>query len=315
MIEPSSTRWRFGLFLPAVFCTLLWGSAFPAIKIGFQLFSIGADDTFSKVLFAGIRFALAGAAVLAFMPLLGRRRFAPRRSLIPNLLLLSLTQTGLQYALFYISLAHIAGSKGAMVKSTTVFFTVIFAHFMFKTDRLTKSKIVGCAIGFAGVILVNLSGPLDGYGSFSFQGEGLMLLAAISSGIASPITKRIAERGGDPILATGWQLLTGGSLLLVCGLLGGGYLGHISLKGIVLLIYLVFLSAASFAVSSTLLKYYPASRVAIYNFLIPVFGTLLSGLFLHEDVLRLRNLLALILVSGGIALVGHRKLPEKAARL
>lgn len=298
---------RFGLFLPAVFCTLLWGSAFPAVKAGYALFAIGADDTFTKVLFAGVRFALAGAAVLLFSRLSGRKRVLPRRDLLPDVFLLSLTQTAVQYALFYISLARISGSKGAMINATAVFFSVIFAHFMFKADRMTAGKAIGCALGFAGVILVNLAGGLDGYGGFSFGGEGLMFISAMCTGVSSPITKRITERGGDPMLATGWQLTIGGSMLLLLGLGGGGRFAAISPAGVALLAYLIFLSAAAFTVWSILLKYYPTSRVAVYNFLVPVFGTLLSGLFLHESVLSVRNLFALVLVSGGIALVNHKR--------
>ena len=48
----------------SIFCTALWGSAFPCVKLGYELFNIGVDDTFSKILFAGWRFFLAGILVL-----------------------------------------------------------------------------------------------------------------------------------------------------------------------------------------------------------------------------------------------------------
>ena len=46
--------------LLTLICCFLWGSAFPVVKIGYQMFSIGASDTASQILFAGIRFTLAG---------------------------------------------------------------------------------------------------------------------------------------------------------------------------------------------------------------------------------------------------------------
>ncbi len=49
--------------LLASFCALLWGSAYPAIKLGYELFAVGADDTPAKMAFAGLRFALAGLLV------------------------------------------------------------------------------------------------------------------------------------------------------------------------------------------------------------------------------------------------------------
>lgn len=52
--------------LTAMLCCLLWGSAFPSIKIGYKLFAIKASDTGSQLLFAGIRFALAGGHLQGF---------------------------------------------------------------------------------------------------------------------------------------------------------------------------------------------------------------------------------------------------------
>ena len=48
----------------AVLCTVLWGSAFPSIKLGYELFQIDASDTWSKLVYAAVRFTLAGVLVL-----------------------------------------------------------------------------------------------------------------------------------------------------------------------------------------------------------------------------------------------------------
>ena len=71
--------------------------------------------------------------------------------------------------------------------------------------------------------------------------------------------------------------------------------------------YLVLLSAVAFSLWTTLLKYNPAGRVAVFNFLIPLFGTVLSVLLLGEDTLQPRILGALVLVCAGIALVNYKK--------
>ena len=54
--------WKSGI--AAVFCCLLWGSAFPGIKIGYRLFAVASEDIGTQILFAGFRFALAGVLVL-----------------------------------------------------------------------------------------------------------------------------------------------------------------------------------------------------------------------------------------------------------
>lgn len=50
----------------ATLCCLLWGSSYPAIKSGYELFQIATDDIPSKVVFAGYRFLFAGALLLLF---------------------------------------------------------------------------------------------------------------------------------------------------------------------------------------------------------------------------------------------------------
>ena len=107
----------------------------------------------------------------------------------------------------------------------------------------------------------------------------------------------------DPLILTGYQLFLGGSLLLVTGCLQGGSLGQISGKGVLLFAYLVFISAAGFGIWTLLIKYNEVTKISIFNCLTPVFGTLLSGIFLSEDILKMKNLLALLLVVAGIYLV------------
>lgn len=59
----------------ALLCCFLWGSAFPMVKTGYQMFSIGESDTASQILFAGMRFALAGILVIIFGSIIAKNRF------------------------------------------------------------------------------------------------------------------------------------------------------------------------------------------------------------------------------------------------
>lgn len=296
-----------GILWGAVLCTLLWGSAFPGVKIGYELFAIDGDDVFQKLLFAGTRFALAGGAVLLYARLRGVKGLALRRENLGGILMMALLQTGLQYMLFYIGLSHTSGSRGAMITGSAVFFSVIGAHFLFPDDRLTWVKAVGCAVGFAGVILVNLSGGALPGGGVSFRGEGLMALSAMCTGLAAPYSKRLTKMGLGPEMITGWQMFLGGGGLLLAGVLGRGWLPRVTPAGLALMFYLAALSAVAFTLWTELLRTHPSSGVAVYNFLVPVFGTLLSGLFLKEQVLTVRNLTALALVCVGIILINRKK--------
>ena len=114
------------------------------------------------------------------------------------------------------------------------------------------------------------------------------------------------------MIITGWQLVVGGVILLLVGRIGGGHFSQVSPKGIALLGYLIFLSAAAFTIWTILLKNFPVGKVTVYNFLTPIFGTLLSGLFLGESVFQVRNIVSLLFVCIGIVLVNFVKLPKES---
>ncbi|MGN1031637.1 MAG: DMT family transporter [Butyricicoccaceae bacterium] len=292
-----------GLLFPALLCTLLWGSAFPSVKSGYLLF--GVEDTFTKFLFAGFRFTGAGIAVLLVARLLMKRSVRPRRQQWKGILALGLVQTTLQYVFFYVGLSNTTGVKGSVLTATTTFISVILAHFLFRDDRINAVKAIGCIIGFVGVVVVNL-GTGDLGGGFRFTGEGFMMISAAAAAFGALISKVVAK-GEDPMLITGWQLTFGGGILLLMGAAGGGHFSNVEPKGIALLCYMIFLSAAAFTIWTMLLAKYPVGKVTVYNFLVPVFGTLMSGLILHEAVFTPYNLCALVLVCIGITLVNRVK--------
>ncbi|MGO4391330.1 DMT family transporter [Variovorax sp. M-6] len=315
MPPPSPPRLadRKVVFLLALFCCLLWGSSYPAIKNGYALFGIAAGDIASKLVFAGWRFAFAGLALLAWAALGGKavRGLAPRAW--GQIAVLGLTQTTLQYVFFYVGLAHTSGVKSSIMNATGTFFSVLLAHFLYRNDRLSHGKALGCAVGFAGVMIVNLGGGLGGLPALDFTllGEGFVVIAAFVLAAASIYGKRISQ-GIDPIVMTGWQLAIGGAALLAAGYALGGRLTGFTLASSALLAYLVLLSSLAISIWSLLLKYNRVSLVTAFNFMVPVFGALLSAAFLGESILEWRNGLALVLVCYGIWRVTQER-PAAAA--
>ena len=91
-----------GLILGCLVCCALWGSAFPCIKIGYGLFGIPAHDSASQLLFAGLRFTLAGMLVIVGMSVAQRRPLVPQARDIKPICILSLFQTIGQYFFFYL---------------------------------------------------------------------------------------------------------------------------------------------------------------------------------------------------------------------
>lgn len=301
--SPSFFADRRGLIILATLCCLLWGSAVPAVKFGYGLLGLPPGDTAALLLFAGIRFTLSGLLLLGYGVLSGRPvLLAPKR--LGEVALLGLGQTAVQYLCYYIGLAHTTAVKTSIMSSSLVFFSVILAHFLYVNDKLTGRRILGCLLGFAGVVAINLSlGPLDA--SFSLKGEGLLLVSTFAGTLAAIYGRRLS-RDMDATVMTGWQLLLGGLTLTALGLAGGGHFERFSLEAGALVLYLAAASAVAFAVWSLLLKHNPVSNVAVFNFEIPVFGVIVSALVLGESIFEWRNLVALVLVVAGIWLVTTR---------
>lgn len=293
------------IFICAIIATFLWGSAFPAIKIGYELFEIPSEDIASKILFAGIRFTAAGIIVTIFNTVIHRGLILPKKGQLKGMLLLGFIQTTLEYIFFYISLIYLSGVKGSILNSIGNFFAVILAHFCFKSDRMNITKLIGCILGFGGVVLCCIGGGSVDM-SFTFMGDGFILIAAFCFALGSVITKFITA-DADSVMVTGINLSFGGILLVIIGLVFGGHLSVPSFLAFAMLVYLALLSSVAFAVWAQLLKYNPVGKISVYCFLNPVFGVILSGIFLGDEFLNINTLLALILVSLGVYIVNRPK--------
>lgn len=297
------------VFLLASFCCLLWGSAYPAIKNGYALFAIDPTDIPSKMVFAGYRFLFAGLLLL-LMALVTKRDLSLNGKRVREYITLGLTQTSIMYIFFYIGLAYTTGVKSSIMNATGTFFSVLLAHFIYHNDRLSGAKVLGCLIGFVGVMVVNFNRSLLDF-HFTLLGEGFVVIAAFIQSAATIYGKKISQKV-DSVVLTGYQLAIGGAALVIGGYASGGALTGFTLTSSALLFYMVLLSSASFALWTILLKYNRVGLVTVFNFLIPVFGTVLSAIFLGESILEWKNVLALVLVCGGIWLVTREPKAAKA---
>lgn len=289
----------------ATLCCLLWGSAYPAIKNGYILFNIATNDIPSKFVFAGYRFIIAGVILLIIAQKYGKKIFYISRKNISSLFLLGIIQTALQYIFFYIGVANITGVKSSIMNSTVTFFSVILAHYIYKNDKLNMQKVIGCIIGFIGVMIVNFNNDLLKF-SFSFRGEGFVIIAAFIFSIGAIYGKRLTK-SIDVMVLTGYSLFIGGIILMLLGILCGGRVYNFTMTSSLILIYLALLSSAAFSLWNLLLKYNKVGPVSVFNFLTPIFGAILSAIFLGENILEYKNIIALVLVCLGIRMVNKEK--------
>ena len=162
----------------ACVCCLLWGSAIPLIKTGYRLMQVDSADTASQIVFAGVRFALAGILVLIFASISERKVMIPDRTILKYAVPVCLAQTVCQYFFFYIGVAHTSGVKGAIITGLGNFIAILLSCFIFRKERMTGRKMIGCILGFAGVVVINLMGNSLDVG-FKLTGEGFILIAQL----------------------------------------------------------------------------------------------------------------------------------------
>lgn len=307
-----NTKEKFMQKLPVVFagalvCSLLWGSAFPCIKIGYRMMHIAGDDSASQILYAGLRFTLAGLLVILIGSIGKRTVLLPKGKAWGKVLVLSMFQTVGQYVFFYIGLAHTSGVKSSIIIGTNAFVAILVASLIFRQERLTLRKVAGCMIGFAGVALVTLGGAgMDLH--MSFAGEGCVFLSTIAYAVSSACFKIFAKTE-DSFLLSGYQFLVGGIIMSITGIAMHGTVQGFTVASTALLVYMALISAVAYTLWGILLKYNPISRVAVFGFMNPVIGVILSALLLGEgeQAAGVKSILALVLVSIGIWIVNGTK--------
>ena len=303
------------VLLIAFFCCALWGSAFPMIKIGYQQFGITESDPGAKLLFAGVRFFIAGILAWAAGSLSARKPLLPEKGDFKRIAVLSLFQTILQYAFFYIGLSHCTGVKSSIINGSGAFVVILLTTLVFRMEKLTPKKLIGCILGFAGIFVINLGGDLSG---FAWNGEGFIFFTVLSYACSTIFIKKYTARGASPVMLSAYQFVFGGIVLAALGLALGGAneQWQISGAGIGTLLWLSFVSAAAYSLWAVLLKHNPVSRVAVFGFLNPVCGVLLSAILLDEQgqAFSWQAVAALLLVSLGIFIVNFEKKPAPGGK-
>lgn len=281
----------------ASFCCAFWGSATPFIKMGSELM-VPNQAISSTLLFAGVRFCFSGVMIIFFGSIFQRKIMMPKACSLGKIVWVGMFQTVIQYVLFYIGVANTTAVKATLTTGCSSFSAILVATLLFRSEKLTFRKVAACLIGFIGILFVHFDG-LDL--TMNFFGDGFVFLATISYGVSASLMKRYSSEENTTVIS-GYQFLIGGLIMALIGLLMGGNIvvsGWISWS---ILLYLALVSAVAYSLWSILLKYNPLSKVAIYGFMTPVFGVIISQCMLTEQggVALWRLFSALALVSVGI---------------
>jgi len=261
----------------AITACLLWSTAFVGVKYGLQ---------FAKPFgFAGIRFMISGLILLPFCGSI-RHYLKTVKGHFISILMVSLFQTFLLYAFFYVGMTMISGAVAAIVIGASPLTIAITSHYVMPDDRMTPVKTLSLLLGLAGVVIISLSRqPWQTQGFSEFIGVVILLGAGISSALGNISVARKRYKI-DPILLNSSQILIGGAMLFTVSLFVEGLPQMIyPPKFYLVLLYLSVLSAIAFSIWFGLLRRPKAkvSELNLWKFIIPVCGAILSWVLLPGE--------------------------------
>ncbi len=293
-----------------VLISILWGSAFPVIKLIYAELGVKSVSVPARIFLASLRFLIASAILLLVSFAMFRRQLLVKKEYIPRIFLLGFFQTILQYIFLYVGMANTSGSKGSILTSTLNFFLIIICHFYYKDDKLNLRKSLGLILGFSGIVLANWDKGMTW--TFNLNGEFLLILVGVVSAIGYFMAKELS-REVHPVIITTWQMIIGSLALLIIAsmFMKPGDIVHITVKGWSLIIYSGIISSVIFPIWYSVLKYNKAGEITIYKFIVPISGTLISSWIVPGEIIPSAMPAALILVTAGIVTVNYsRKTPK-----
>jgi drug/metabolite transporter (DMT)-like permease len=265
--------------LPAALATIyvVWGSTYLAIRV--------MVETMPPLLSAGVRFAVAGAAFLAFL----RLRSGPQRVRVTRAQLAGAALIGTLLCfggngLVTVAERDVPSALAALIIGAVPLWVIVMrsAH----GDRVPRNTLAGVLVGFAGLAVLLLPGDRPGDAPL---GWSLVVVAASISWAAGSFYSKRTPLPDDALVSTGWQMLLGGAGMVVVGVVAGE-VGDVdpsafSTDSLLAFLYLiVFGSWLAFTAYAWLLRHAPISTVATYAYVNPVIAIFLGWAILEEEI-------------------------------
>jgi drug/metabolite transporter (DMT)-like permease len=285
---------------------VVWGSTYLAIKFAVQ--------TIPPFWMTGARFLIAGSILYAFMRLRGTPPPA-REHWVSAASVGALLLVGGNGSLVW-SEQRVSSGLAATLLAMIPLWMVLLDSFRKGGPKLTGRVVGGLVIGLAGVGI--LVGPARLWGSSRVDvlGAAVLMLSAFCWAVGS-LYSRGARLPASPFLAAAMQMLAGGVMLIVLGLLFEVHELHwraISMRSAAGVFYLIGAgSLLGFTAYIWLLRVVSTSRVATYAYVNPAVAVAIGWAFGGESV-SARGLLAAAIIVAAVAMIlSHRPQPVAMA--
>ena len=280
------------LLLGLIF-VIIWSSAFTSARI-IVLYS-------SPLAALSIRFFISGL-IGVFIALALGQSFKLTKSQWRATFVFGLCQNALYLGLNFVAMQSIEASLAAIIASTMPLM-VAFAGWLFVSERLSSSGVLGLVLGFSGVTIIMWARLNHGVDIF---GLALCVIGALALTVAT-LTLKDASSGGNIMMIVGLQMLVGSAVLAVFCLLFENI--HFSLNSYFVLAFAyttIFPGLVATVVWFKLVNHIGAVKAATYHFLNPFFGVVIAWLFLRETISYM-DALGVVVITVGIYMVQTSK--------
>ena len=280
---------------------VVWGSTYLAIRV--------MVETVPPLLGAGTRFAVAGAAMVAVLSI--RRTVRLTRAQLLSALLVGILLPGAN-AVVTVAEQEVPSGLAALLIASIPLWVLLMRRAA--GEPVSRAGVGAVLVGFAGVAL--LLRPGEQSGDATLLGLAACVGAAVMWASGSFASPRV-QLPPDPLVSTGWQMLLGGLVCVVAGLIVGEA-GDVdpaafSTRSLVALAYLVvFGSWVAFTTYAWLLQNAPISKVATYAYVNPVVAILLGWLILDELITPVTVVGAAIIVVSVALVVREQNAARRA---
>jgi drug/metabolite transporter (DMT)-like permease len=255
-----------------------WGSTYLGIRI--------AVETIPPALMCGIRFMIAGALMLLWCAVSGRRVVYGRRELFHMAVVGLLLLMGGNLTLAYAERIVPSGLAALLIAIVPLWFLVL-DHLLLGHHKITTRGLLGLAIGVVGMIILlwpdlRATGTLGHAQLFA----ALTLPAASFSWALGSVLSKKWDAGEDRLSATAWQMTFAGAANLAFALLKHDFARATwSLRSVGAMAYLVVCGSwIGYTAYIYLLGHVPTSKVSTYAYVNPVVAVFLGWLIEHERV-------------------------------
>ncbi len=286
-------RERLPAYLAFAIVCLCWGTNFLAIRV--------AIETLPTLLLTGLRFGIAGCLLMVWCLLsrqpLPQKKAEWSRQAVIGTMMIGLGALAVVWAEHYIS-----SGWTALLLATGPFWMMLTEALRGNHRQITRSKLAGIAVGFIGV--ASLVAPQFGSQTFDpmfFAGVIALQIAGIAWSIGS-VWSKYGAFTAPPFVASAIQMLAGGGVLCLLGLLAGEA-AHFSFTPRTFYAFAfltIFGSLGAYSAYVYSLSQLSTITVSLYDFVVPAIAVALGWLFLHEAV-GWRTVIAMTLITSGVA--------------